>query len=162
MNLNWDLRELYENDADFELDFAKLKTLGDEIASYKSKLGDFDNLSKYLELNRELDKLLSKLYSYATLKADLDRRVVESNNREAKVANALRELISKTSYADPELLSLGKEYIDSFFKAHPEDRDFDFSFRKLFDGASHVLSEDKEKLDEITNEIMNNIIELTK
>lgn len=149
MNKNkyqWDLSFLYQNEEEFEKDCEKLKEATKKAASYQGKLHEENALCEYLHLEKEIEVTLNKVYSYASGIADLDRRKVESNAREAKVEAILQDLIRTTSFADPEYLKLGKEYLDGVIKRHSELQEFDFAFQKLFDGASHVLSADKEAI----------------
>ncbi len=146
MRYTWDLTDIYKNEEEFNSDFEALKKLIPNFANYQGKLNDENVLMAYLTSEREVERLLNKLYTYAASKADLDRRDIQANSIEAKVEASLRELISITSYADPELLSLGKAKIDEFLNKHPEFNDYSFIFTKLFNGEKHVLTPDKEKI----------------
>lgn len=142
----WDLSFIYKDEASFDADLERIKAIAKELPSYEGQLSDEEKLASFLRLEKEAELILNRLYSYAGGIADLDRRKVESGAREAKVESALQDLIRASSFADPEYLKLGKEKIESFLKSHPEFQEFDFSFVKLFDQASHVLSGDKEAL----------------
>jgi oligoendopeptidase F len=143
----WDLTKIYATPEQFEADLRRFK---DEIipamAAYKGKLGDDKSLMAYLDLERDLDKVLSRLYLYAECASDVDKRNVPNNERMAKVHLALNDLSEKTSFEEPEILALGQEKIKAFLTKHPQYKEFDFSFEKLFLGASHVLSAEKEQL----------------
>lgn len=146
MNYDWDLTSLYKNDAEYQKDLEEFKAMIPKFSAFKGHLGEDEGLKGYFDLNVRLELLLNRLYAYAASKADLDRRVVENVSRENELRNLLRALSSETAYADPEILSLGKAHLDSFFERNPDYRQFDFAIRKLFDGQRHVLSSDKERL----------------
>lgn len=147
MNYSWDLTKIYPNEDAF---YADLKVLKEEItptlASFHGKLGNIDSLKEFLSLERKEETLLSKLYTYAACLSDLDKRNVHSSELGSKVELALQDLIRAGSFEEPEILSLGKDYIDTFLKNNPDYNDFSFSFQKLFDGQRHVLSLEAEKL----------------
>jgi oligoendopeptidase F len=143
----WDLTKLYANEAAFEKDLALFKEkMTSEAASYQGKLGDEASLAKFLALEREINKVLTRLYLYASCASDLNKKDVKGNERLAKVELAANEFSEKVSFYDPEILALGQEKIKAFLSHHPECREFDYSFEKLFLDQSHVLSADKEKL----------------
>ena len=142
----WDLSFIYDDPAKFDTDLKRILEIAKEFPSYRGKLSTDEGLASYLRLEKEAELLLNRLYSYASGKADLDRRNVENGALESKVEAALNELVRSSSYADPEILSLGRERIENFIKTHPEFAEFDFAFRKTFDQASHVLSADKEAI----------------
>lgn len=145
-NYNWDLTEIYLNDESYNKDFELFKSRIEEFKSFEGKLSDEERLIKLLTLERDTDILLTRLYTYAQSVADLDRRSVEANSREAILTSTLNDFVSAISFIEPEILSLGKEKMDEFISKHKEFNDFDFTFRKLFDGQSHVLTKDKELL----------------
>lgn len=145
-NYNWDLTEIYLNDESYNKDFELFKSRIEEFKSFEGKLSDEESLIKLLTLERDTDILLTRLYTYAQSVADLDRRSVEANSREAILTSTLNDFVSTISFIEPEILSLGKEKMDEFISKHKEFNDFDFTFRKLFDGQSHVLTKDKELL----------------
>ncbi len=146
MNYDWDLTSLYKSEEDYQKDLNAFKEMIPLFATFKGHLGEDEKLKEYFDLNIRLELLVNRLYAYAASKADLDRRVVESVSRENELRNLLRQLGSVSAYADPEMLGLGKEHMESFFRKYPNYSQFDFSIRKLFDSQSHVLSYDKEKL----------------
>ncbi len=146
MNHNWDLSNLYTSDEAYEKDLQEFKDIIPQFASFKGKLSDDDALVSFFNLQLKIELLVNRLYAYAASIADLDRRNTKSVARENELVSLLRELNSVTSYADPEIISLGKERMDKFFASHPEQSQFDFHIQKLFDGQTHVLSSDKEKI----------------
>ena len=142
----WNFSFLYEKEEDFEKDLQTLSSYAQKMASYQGKLHEEKSLTEYLRLNKEVEVLLNRLYSYASGLADLDRRSVERNTREAKVEAILHELVRATSFDTPEYLSLGKEKLDAFLTKYPEFREYDFTFQKMFDSQEHILSKEAENL----------------
>ena len=73
VELTWDLTKMYQNDADFEADFAKVMPMCGELEKLKGHLLDSpQTLLKGIELSDALDRLGEKLYTYAHLKSDED------------------------------------------------------------------------------------------
>lgn len=147
MNTSWDLKNIYKDDSEFEQTIARLKDeFTPKIASLVGKLGTEEGFKSYLDLNLEINQVLSKAFIYASMRSDLDKRNVKNSEALMRADLAYQDYQAAASYADPEILALGKEYVDAFFAKHPEYKQFTMAFDQLFREADHVLSADKEKL----------------
>ncbi len=142
----WNLGLLYKDEEAFENDLEKAKGLLPEFAALKGKLNTEAGFGKYLDLNREVELLVNRLYMFAGHRSDLNKKDVKNAEAEAKVVNFLNDLNSASSFAEPEILSGGKQFVDGFFKSHPDYGEFDFAFEKLFRGQKHVLDARSEGL----------------
>ena len=143
----WDLTKLYDSEEKFENDIKKARAeILEPLSKLEGKLGTEEGLVQYLTLSIEADKLLSRLAEFASMRSDLDKKNVANASALAKVELLFNDFGAKVSYADPEILALGKEHIDAFFKKHPELNEFDFYFEKLFRDQDHVLSAKEERL----------------
>jgi oligoendopeptidase F len=147
MSDKWDLRFIYPSEAAFDADLAKFKNeIAPKMASYKGKLGEERSFVEFLLLERESQKILTKLFLYSGCASDLNKKDVAGNERESRVQLAVQDFEEKLSFSDPEFLSIGEKTIKGFIAKHPELQEFDYSFEKLFLDQSHILSADKEKL----------------
>ena len=143
----WDLTKLYSSEKDFESDIEKArKEILEPLGKLEGKLGNEEGFAEYLNLSRKADELFSRLAEFASMRSDLDKKNVANAADLAKIELLFNDYGAKVSYADPEVLALGKEYVDAFFKKHPELSEFDFSFEKLFRDQDHVLSANEERL----------------
>lgn len=147
MNDKWDLTRLYQDEDAFlkELDDVKNRIIP-ALGSFEGKLGDEEQFKKYLELEREADIEISKLAMFASMRSDLDKRNVSNASDLSKVEMLFNDYGSATSYVSPEILKLGKEYIDGFFRKNPDFRDFDYQYDKLFRSQKFVLPSEQERL----------------
>ena len=133
MKNTWDLSLLYKDEEEFEKDFVYIKdTIIPQFSLLAGKLNETENLKKYLLLEREATPIISRLGMYCSMKSDLDKKDSKSDILLQRVDSLYSQLIEQTSYYQPEILSLGKEKIDSFLKDNPEFSDFDYTFEKLF------------------------------
>ena len=147
MKETWDLTPLYKDEAAFEEDLKKFKEVyTPKMASFEGKLAEEKELVEYFKLDHEINALLERLYMYAASLSDLNKKDVKASERQGRVELAFQDYISAVSYVEPELLALGKEKMDAFFKKYPEVNEYDFQMEKLFLGQKHVLSSGKEKL----------------
>lgn len=147
MNDKWDLSRLYASEEDFlkDLEDSKNRILP-LLASFEGKLGDEEEFMKFLDAQREADLKLSHLGMFASMRSDLDKRNVENASDLSKIEMLFNDYGSMTSYASPEILKLGKKYVDDFFMKHPDYRDFDYEYEKLFRSQKFVLPAEQEKL----------------
>lgn len=147
MKDHWDLTKLYPSEADFAADLKKFnEVLAPKVTTFQGHLGEAKAFKEFLAYQREINKILTRLYLYSSCASDIDKKDVKGNERLGKVQVASSTYSALASFADPEILALGKAKIDAYFASHPEDKDFDYSFEKLFLEQSHVLSADKEAL----------------
>ena len=147
MKEQWDLSVLYASEEEFErdLEFAK-NEIAEPLAKLEGKLGTEEGFKAYLDLNLKAEKTLSRLAEFASMRSDLDKKNVPHAEALAKVENLFNVFGQKSAYAEPEILALGKDYIDAFFAKNPEYKQFDFSYEKLFREQDHVLSAKEERL----------------
>ena len=147
MNTKWDLTRIYKDEDAFlkDLDDAKNRIIP-ALAALEGKLGTTEGFKQYLDLQREADITISKLSMFSHMRSDLDKRDVANASDDAKIHLLFNDYASAVSYADPEVLKLGKEYVEDFFDKNPDYKDFDFEYEKLFRGQKFVLPADQEKL----------------
>ena len=83
------------------------------MGTFEGKLGDYDSFLEYYKLQKKLGVLLLKVYQYAALTSDLNKKDTTNAARVQKMAFLMSKLNQTTAYEAPELLSIGKEKIDS-------------------------------------------------
>jgi oligoendopeptidase F len=147
MKDKWDLRFIYANEEAFNQDLVYVKEkLIPAMAAHQGKLGVESDFVAFLLLEREAQKRFTKLYLYSGCASDLNKKDVAGNERLNKVELLSQDYGEKLAWSDPEFLSLGLEKIKEILSRHPEVKEFDYSFEKLYLDQSHILSADKEKL----------------
>jgi len=144
--MKWKLTKLYPNLSDWEKDYKKLETMINTMGEFEGKLRDSNSFSKYFNLQKELSVLVLKVYQYAALTSDLDKKNTENSARVQKMAFLLSKLNQVTAFESPELLSIGKEKIDSFINKDETLEEYRFSIDKLFRNQEHVLDSKSESL----------------
>lgn len=142
----WNLSEFYENPADWDLDLENLKALIPTLASYQGKLNNYDDFLDFHKLDEKATKLFYRLYGYVNLNSDLNLKDMEIAAKVQQVMITVNELSQKTSWSNPEILSLGEEKVMSFLKRDEFLKAYIFPYEKLFMQQAHVLSEHEEKI----------------
>ena len=148
----WDLTYFFETEADFEEALSKFKGYPAKLQAYQGQLAT--KLGEYLDLSEEANKLFAKIYFYASMDSDLDKKDVKRSERLSKVEYAVNLLSEATAFDAPEMLSLGQQKIERFLNDNPKYEPYRFFFKKLFLKKDHVLSSDKESLLSAFNPLM--------
>ncbi len=147
MKDKWDLTHIYKNEEEFINEVKDVKErIHPGIAALEGKLSTEEGFMKFLDLERDANRELSHLGMYVSMRSDLDKKNVENASSLSQIELLINEYVSISSYANPEILKLGKEYVDSFFEKHPEYKDFDYEYDKLFRSQKFVLPALQEKL----------------
>lgn len=147
MKDKWDLTHIYKNEEEFLNEVKDVKErIHPGIAALEGKLSTEEGFMKFLDLERDANRELSHLGMYVSMRSDLDKKNVENASSLSQIDLLINDYVSISSYANPEILKLGKEYVDSFFEKHPEYKDFDYEYDKLFRSQKFVLPALQEKL----------------
>lgn len=143
---NWDLTRLYKDTDEFETEFSYIKALIPQFSAYKGKLKEEKELESFLKLDNVMEEKLAKLFIYASMKSDLNKKDVGNSKTFARCQQLVNDVTEATSWESPEVLSLGEEYMNSFLDKHADLEAFRFRFQKLFRTNEHVLDDKSEKL----------------
>ena len=140
----WDLTELYPNDAAWdEVRRAALAAV-QKLPQYKGTLGQSPAaLRAALQANSDLYRTVNRLSTYASLKADEDRRVAVNQEHQSQADDLLAALGENTAWIAPEILSLGPK-IEQFVAADPGLAKFRHGLLDTLRNAPHTLSPEGE------------------
>ena len=94
----------------------------------------------------ETEKELARLYVFAFLKADEDRRVAEDQERRGLASALLSEFGEDGPFVSPELLRVGSETIERYLAEDPALAKHAFNIRNTLRQAPHTLSDEAEQV----------------
>ena len=118
--IEWNLAEIYDSLDAWREDKARLEARVKELARFKGRLGESAAvLSEALDAISSTEKDLVRLYVFAFLKADEDRRVSEAQERRGEATLLLAAFEEATSFVSPELLRVGSVTIEGYLNAEP-------------------------------------------
>ena len=147
----WDLTSLYADDAAWEEAFAGIRAKTDAVASFDGKIPGSDsdetaaNIRDLMEADTELGLLLSNLFVYANLRRSEDTRAPEAQRMYARIYAAYVEAVTRTSFVQPQILSLSEETLRSAMESEAL-APYRFTMEKLLRQKPHTLSEKEEAL----------------
>ena len=142
----WDLTKIIKDDKEYKEMYDKVVELSDNILKMKGNiLSSTETLKEYLELSKEMNLYLEKIYVYSYLLYYSDT-INNSYKEISLMADKLNEDVSlKLSFVDTELLSKSYDEVISLLK--DEDKDiYAFYFEKMFRYKNTILSEAEEKI----------------
>lgn len=143
---NWDLTYLFKTPEDFQKGLEELQGYLTKIPEYKGKLNDRDTFVNYLKLDLELNQKLFRVYQYASLKSDLNKKNVDNARNFALVQNLLIQLNQVSSWVSPEVLAIGKDKVMEYINSDEEVKQYKFIYEQLFHENEHVLDAKSEQL----------------
>ena len=143
----WDLTDLYPSDAAWEAERKRLIAAVPKLASYKGTLGrSAAQLRTALQAMSDANREVSRLYIYASLKADEDVRIGANQERKQQANDVYTALEEATSWLSPEVLRIGSTKVRSFVAADKGLAKFRFDLENILRQAPHTLTDESEKL----------------
>lgn len=107
--MNWDLTYHFKNQEEFEKSLESVNQLVEQFKEYEGKLSNEEYFVKYFLLTRQFENDASRVYQYASLKSDLNKKDVENAANLNRCRMVLYTLSEVVSYAEPEIISIGEK-----------------------------------------------------
>lgn len=150
----WNLGDIYASDEVWEEKLEDVKAKIADLTSFKGKLGDENELKKFLKLERDISCEAEKLYCYAKMSRDQDNGDVKYVALCDKAYSLLINLEAETSFVTPELSKLDDETLLALSEKE-EFADNSLMFKEIVRNKAHLLSENEEKILALTGEMAN-------
>ena len=144
--MKWDLTYLFPSLDAYEAAYSQTLALIDQLGTYKGRLGNDHDFRDYFMIHKDILKTGHRVYQYASLLSDLNKKNNENAARYQKVQIAFARLQQQVAFEEPELIALGKEKVMAFVMKYPELAEFKFGFDKLFRRQEHILDDHSEEL----------------
>ena len=143
--IEWNLAEIYDSLDAWRADKARLAAQVADLARFKGRLGaGAAALAEALDAISSTEKDLERLYVFAFLKADEDRRVSEAQERRGEATLLLAAFEEATSFVSPELLRVGSPTIEGYLEAEPRLARHAFNVRNILRREPHTLADEAE------------------
>jgi oligoendopeptidase F len=145
--IEWDLSEIYPSFEAWDTTRGQLATQVEALAAYRGRLGESAaTLREAFDAISGAEKELSRLYVFAFLKADEDRRVSGDQERRGLAAALLSEFGEAVAFLSPELLGVGSPTIERFLAEEPGLARHAFNIRNILRQEPHTLSDESEQV----------------
>ena len=144
--MKWNLTKLYSTLEDWEAAYQSVENTINTLGTYKGKLGNFESFKAYYTLQKKLGIEFIKVYQYAALTSDLNKKNTDNAARVQKMGHLNSKLGQETAFEAPELLKIGKAKVDEFISKDETLKEYKFSLEKLFRVQKHVLDSKSESI----------------
>ncbi|MDQ3482305.1 MAG: oligoendopeptidase F family protein [Pseudomonadota bacterium] len=143
----WDLTKLYPSDSTWEAERQAILKALPSLEAQKGTLGrSAEALRTALQAQSDVNRRASRLYTYASLKADEDVRVAANQERKQQAEDVFTALGEATAWTSPAIVALGAAKVNAFIAAYPGLNKFAFGLRDTLRLAQHTLSPAEERL----------------
>jgi len=143
---NWNLEEIYKTNEDFDKDLKSLKEEVSNYSKFKGKLNNGKEINDFFKFDESIDKKLSKLYSYASMKYDLNQNDLNSQGNISKLQSFIVTYSQAIAFVDDELLSNEHNKYIEWAKEFDYIRFNLYRLDQLFHSKEHVLKPELEEL----------------
>ena len=144
-NYMWDLTGMYADDAAWEKALSELDKAVEKAAAWQGKLTDAASVAGYLQDSTDLERLLSNLFGYASLRNAEDTRQDQAQSMYNRIYGKYVQAEAALSFGSPEILALPEEELERIAAA-PELADYRYQLQKLLREKPHTLNAQEEKL----------------
>ena len=142
----WDLSKIYISIDDFRSDIQLVKEKMNDFSKYKDMTYDENTLYEVISLYMETSSILNKLDVYTSLLSDEDTGINKNRELKEEVSNLSSEFISKTYFIEPNILKIGYNLIEGYYKKNEKLLEYKRYLYKLYRYKEHMLSDSEEKL----------------
>ena len=144
---NWNLKDIYKNEEDFNLDGTKIEENLKKLREYKGKLGkSASNLYECYNLYEKTLEIYEKVYGYGMLNYHLDMSDPHKTKLYKKVENIGTEFEKATAFITPEIMKIDNEVILSFLDKETRLQRYKRELGEIMKNKEHILSDKEEEL----------------
>ncbi|MCM1048522.1 MAG: oligoendopeptidase F [Clostridiales bacterium] len=143
----WALTDLYGTDEEWEKEYAAVEKAIGGFAEYPGKLSESaKKLLSFLKLQDEVTCRFERLMVYSGQKMHQDMTLSKYQGYYIQVQNTAVALNSATAFAEPEILNIPPEKLNSFYKEEPELEHYRIMINRILRKKEHMLSDKEEAL----------------
>ena len=143
----WDLEKIYPSINDYQQDYNTVKSLMNNISSYKNHILDSSkSLLELLDLDQKTERIIGKMANYAYRKYDEDLSNVDSQKLVGNFDKLYTEYSQNGSFIVPEILKGDYSLIEKYINEEEGLKEYELLLKRIFRNKPHVLSEKEENI----------------
>ena len=143
----WNLKDIYKNDEHWEKEFTALQQDIKNTAEIKTNLiSDAKSLLNGLEKIFNIEKRISRLYTYAHMKYDQNTKKEKYQNYNNRAMMLYNQFSNFVSFLVPKILELGEKKLNSYQTEEKDLNLYQHFFDNILRQKDHYLSENEEKI----------------
>lgn len=150
----WDLKDLCPDNDAWEAAMAEIKDMASHLAQMEGHIAESaENLLSYLTQLEKMEKKSGPIASYAQRLSDQDLGNTANQAMVLKLHSTFSDMYSKLAFADPEILAIDQETLESFYAAEPGLEAYRKYIEEIQRLKPHCLSAEMERLLAMTQEM---------
>ncbi len=143
----WDLRDIYPDTEAWETALERIQEGIEAIQAFRGSLGSSpQTLLRCLDQHFNVLKEMYRASSYASMRYHEDTRVGVTAGMEQRASLVATRLSEASSFIEPEILSLGREKMDSYVDAEPALNTYRHQLDDIIRRADHTRSATEEEI----------------
>ena len=143
----WDIESVYQGKEEWENDREEVEQLLQEIERFENKVVESpDKLFETLSLYENIERKLSTLSRYASMKSDEDTRKQEYQRLSSRADALSSKVSSKTSFIQPEIQELSEERFGEMVEEKPELKKYSHFIDNILRMKPHTRSKEVEEV----------------
>lgn len=143
----WNLADIYPSDEAWAAAKSALAARVDKILAFKGTLAKSpEQMLDCLKLNSELDRDLSRLLGYASMKSDQDTRDSKYQGMKQTLEQLATEFGAKSSFIAPEIAAMDQAQVDQFIRQSAGLKVYRMFLDDILRTKAHRLSAPEEKI----------------
>ncbi|MCJ8329347.1 MAG: oligoendopeptidase F [Lentisphaeria bacterium] len=148
----WDLSDLFQNDADWEIAFSGIDEFLAPLQKLKGTLGNSaEILADCIKLDDQLDRELGRIHTYAHLKSDENTADAHYMGMQDRIRSLYSQASAELSWIRPEILSIDESILTGFLET-----DILLEYKRAIElilrNKAHTLSPPEENLLSLVSE----------
>ena len=146
----WNLKDIYEDDAEWQKDYDKVASRISGIEAYNGKVSE--DPKGAIRFFFKLQEELMPVYVYAFLRKETDNTDAEAQGLKDKALRLYVQASSAGAFLEPELLEMREEDLRAL-QTDPDMKDYDAYLRSVLLNKAHTLSKEQEQLIAMMGEV---------
>lgn len=143
----WNLSAIYSDEQAFEADYEKVEGLIGDFGKHETTmLKGAQELCRMFEDYFAIDRLIGKLYEYASRNFDVDTTVNTYQSLSGKVMNLINQAGAASYFVKPYLMKLQKETVEMWMTDYPPLAAYRREIETTLRYQPYTLSDECEKL----------------
>ena len=144
--MTWDLTHIYPDADAWEAEFKALETQLPAFAAFAGTLDKPATLLECLTLRDETGKIISKLYSWASLKKSEDNADPQAQARHDRISGLYARRAAATSFIQPEILTIPADDLAQMIADEDGLKLYQYYFETLERERAHTRSGEVEEV----------------
>ena len=150
----WKLEDIFPEDDIWEKTFKETEKSIPNLSRFAGKISaSADELLNCIREMQGLEETIGKLYAYAHMRNDEDKRVARYQEQYDRMGGLLVQFNQTVSFFEPELLTLSDKQLEAFYQSQTDLQLYRHFIENIVRMRNHTLSQSEERLMALSGEV---------